>query len=69
MTGGLSVRSDPPGARVTIDGQARGTTPVTLRELPPGEHEVVLEAGGRQVRQVVRIEPGVTAELVVPMRR
>lgn len=68
-TGGLQVRSNPPGARVSVDGQVIGTTPVTLRDLPAGEHEIILEAGGRQVRQVVRIEPGITADLVVPMPR
>lgn len=69
-TGGLEVRSEPTRARVSVDGQARGTTPLTLRELPPGDHEVVLETGGgRQVKQVVRIEAGVTAQLVVPLSR
>ena len=68
-TGGLDIRSDPPGAKVTIDGQARGTSPVTIRDLPPGDHNVVLEANGRKVTQAVRIEPGITGQLVVPMPR
>jgi hypothetical protein len=68
MTGALEVRSDPGKARVTILGQYRGVTPLTIRDLPPGEHEVVLEANGREVRQKVRIEPGGTAQLIVPMR-
>lgn len=70
LTGGLDVRSDPPGARVTIDGQSRGTTPVTVRDLAPGDHQVVLEAsGGRKVTQSVRIDAGITAQLVVPLPR
>lgn len=69
LTGGLDVRSDLPGARVTIDGQNRGTTPVTVRDLAPGEHQVVLEAGGRKVTQAVRIDAGITAQLVVPLPR
>jgi len=68
-TGGLDIRSDPPGARITIDGQNRGTSPVTIRDLPPGDHNVVLEANGRKVTQSVRIEAGITAQLVVPMPR
>lgn len=68
-TGGLDIRSDPPGAKITIDGQNRGTTPVTLRDLPPGDHNVVLEANGRKVTQAVKIEAGITAQLVVPMPR
>jgi hypothetical protein len=67
-TGGLEIRSDPPRARVLVDGQARGTTPLVLSDLPPGDHEIVLDAGrGRQVKQFVRIEPGVTSRLVVPL--
>lgn len=70
LAGGLDVRSDPPGARVTIDGQSRGTTPVTVRDLAPGDHQVVLEAsGGRKVTQSVRIDAGITAQLVVPLPR
>ncbi len=69
MSGALDVRSDPPGARVSIDGQSRGTAPLTLRDLAPGNHDVVLESGSRKVKQVVRIDAGVTAQLVVPMPR
>jgi hypothetical protein len=69
LTGGLDIRSEPAGARVTIDGQNRGTTPVTVRDLAPGDHQVVLEAGGRKVTQAVRIDAGITAQLVVPLPR
>ena len=69
LTGGLDIRSDPPGARVTIDGQNRGTTPVSIRDLAPGVHQVVLEGGGRKVTQPVRIDAGITAQLVVPLPR
>jgi hypothetical protein len=65
--GGLDVRSDPGKARVSVDGQFRGTTPLVLKDLPPGNHEVVLESGSNKVRQTVRIEPGVTSQLVVPL--
>ena len=68
-TGALEIRSEPAGARVTIDGRPRGTTPVTVRDLTPGDHTVVLEAGGRKVQQAVKIEAGGTAQLVVPMPR
>jgi hypothetical protein len=35
----MYVSSVPAGQAVTVDGQARGSTPVTLT-LPPGEHRV-----------------------------
>jgi hypothetical protein len=65
--GAVDVRSDPARARVTVDGQYRGMTPIVIKDLPPGDHEVVLEANGRQVKQTVRVEPGVTSQLVVPL--
>jgi hypothetical protein len=43
---GLEIRSTPPGATVTIDGQRRGTTPLVLSDLPPGAHRVLLTLDG-----------------------
>jgi hypothetical protein len=68
-TGTLEIRSEPSGARVIIDGQPRGTTPATIRDLSAGEHSVVVEAGGRKATQTVKIDPGSTAQLVVPLPR
>ena len=68
-TGGLEIRSNPPGARITIDGQPRGTTPANIPNLTPGDHTVVLELGGRKVTQAVKIDPGSTQQLVVPIPR
>jgi hypothetical protein len=67
--GGLEVRSEPGKARVSVGGQFRGETPLVLKDLPPGEVEVLVQAGGRQVKQTVRIEPGITSQLVVPLAR
>ena len=67
--GGLEVRSAPAKARVSVAGQYRGTTPLVLKDLPPGDVEVMLQSGARQVRQTVRIEPGITSQLVVPLDR
>ena len=69
LTGSLDIRSDPSGARVTIDGQSRGTTPVTVRDLAPGDHQVVIDARGRKVTQTVRVDAGITGQLVVPLAR
>jgi hypothetical protein len=69
VTGALSIKSEPSGARVTIDGLPRGTTPATIPNLSAGTHTVVLELAGRKATQTVKIDPGSTAQLVVPMPR
>jgi hypothetical protein len=67
-TGRLSVRTNPTGARVTVDGVARGTAPLTLDDVAPGEHTVVVAArDGDPVKQTVTVEADTTASLVVPL--
>ncbi len=62
--GGLQVRTDPAGARVSVDGVPRGASPVIVAYLSPGEHTVVIESEHGTTRQTVTIEPGATASLV-----
>ena len=66
-SGQLQVRSEPAGARVSVDGTPRGTSPVTVAELTPGEHAVLLESEHGSVKQIVTIEAGITASLTVPL--
>ena len=66
-TGQLQIRSEPSGARVTVDGIPRGTSPITVVELAPGEHVVVLESDLGSVKESVIVESGVTASVVVPL--
>jgi hypothetical protein len=67
-TGSLLVQSDPVGARVAIDGTEHGVTPVSVADLTPGEHEVVLMGtSGVPVKQKVVIQAGVTASVLAPV--
>jgi hypothetical protein len=65
--GRLNVRSEPAGATVSIDGRPYGVTPLALSDVRPGDLRVVLRLGGREIKQTVRVEAGVTASLIVPM--
>lgn len=65
--GQLQVRTEPSGARVTVDGVQRGTSPLTVDDLAPGEHAIMLESDFGSVKQTVMIEAGTTASLVVPL--
>jgi hypothetical protein len=65
VTGGLEVVSEPRGQSVTVDGEARGVTPLTLTGLSPGQHEVVIRRDSTTVRRTVDIEAGTTASLML----
>jgi hypothetical protein len=60
LTGALQVRG-PAGLRVLGDGALRGTTPVTISDIPAGEHEVLFDGPHGQTRQKVTIQAGATA--------
>lgn len=61
--GRLEIGSDPAGARVTIDGTARGTTPLTLPSMAPGEYTVVVAAATNSVTRKVTVTAGNTATI------
>jgi len=73
--GTVNVTSNPEGARVLVDGQLQGATPLTL-SVPIGSHELELRngsasrklpftiAGGQTMSQVVDLEPGVVQGFV-----
>ncbi len=65
--GQIAIQSEPAGARVVVDGTERGVAPLTVHDLTPGEHTVVLEAGGASVKHVVVVQAGAIASLVAPM--
>jgi hypothetical protein len=76
-TGTLAVNSNPAGAQVIIDGNPKGSTPLTL-DLPPGDHVMVLSADGQartipltiaaggQVSQFIELPTIAPAEPVAP---
>lgn len=65
-TGRLEIASDPVGARVTVDGTARGETPLTLA-LSPGEHAIVLTSGTTTTRRTVTVAAGATSTLMASL--
>lgn len=54
----LTLDSTPRGARVTLDGLARGPTPLEIDDLPLGLHELLVEDSGHAVfRRNLRVVP------------
>jgi hypothetical protein len=65
--GQLSIQSEPAGAKVFVDGSERGVAPLTVADLAPGQHEVVLQSEAGTVKHTVAVQGGATASLVVPI--
>jgi PEGA domain-containing protein len=61
--GNLSITTDPSGSEVIVDGQMRGVAPISLRDLPVGQHRVVIRANGITNTRTVQVEAGTTASL------
>jgi len=66
-TARLTVRSEPDGATVSVDGGAIGTTPLEQALLGPGRHEVRVERPGFRA-QTRRIQAGAGQPLLVALR-
>jgi hypothetical protein len=62
-TGTLSVESTPAGARVILDGQDRGQTPLNISGLRAGSHSVLLESSAGSVKQTVVVRAGEEATI------
>ena len=66
-TASLEVLSQPPGATVSVDGQPRGETPLSLT-LAPGEHALAITQDGYlENRQSVDLEAGTAETLSVTL--
>jgi hypothetical protein len=65
--GSLQVRTEPAGAQVSVDGVARGKSPVLVENLAPGEHAVALDSDFGSVKHTVTVQAATTASLVVPL--
>ena len=74
MTGGenaatseLRIRTEPLAASVIVDGRFVGRSPVSVGDLSPGPHTVVLEHEAGSATEQVLIEAGKTSSLFVPL--
>jgi len=65
-TGQLRVETDPAGATVIVDGLSRGTTPLTVTNLTPGDRQIELQTLAGTARHTVHVQAGATSSLKVP---
>lgn len=69
QSGQIEVTSDPPGARVSLDGKPAGVTPLTIPNVSAARHAVVLTQGETVVNRSVDVSSGATASVFVALAR
>jgi len=62
--GHLKLKSAPPGARISIDGQPIGVTPLDW-DLPPGKHTITIDKAGYKPASQERMVQSNKSDLVV----
>jgi hypothetical protein len=68
-TGRLSILTDPPGARVTVDDRRRGVSPLVIDDLAEGEHTVAVTSDTGSARRTVAVSAAVATEVVFSLPR
>ena len=67
-TGSLVIRSTPEGATVYLNGESRGVTPLTLINIPPGTHRILLtHPGYSDYQEVVQVSAGAQSMVTAQM--
>jgi tetratricopeptide (TPR) repeat protein len=64
----LELRSDPPGSRIFLDGEAMGVTPRTLERICSGRHRVEVKHPAGKFIQDVTLEKNAALSLDCPIR-
>ncbi len=65
-TGRVQVTTQPPGAKVLLDGKHVGDSPLTL-EVPAGRHTITMAAASGSVRRTIRVDAGKTVAVDAPI--
>lgn len=65
--GTLEINTAPPGVAVTVDGEAKGKTPVTVTDVAPGEHVIVAESDVAKVERTVEVLGGAAVPVELPL--
>jgi serine/threonine-protein kinase len=58
VAGSLSIATDPPGARVAVDGKPRGNSPITVADLAAEPHKVTVTNDIGSVERTVAVTAG-----------
>jgi eukaryotic-like serine/threonine-protein kinase len=65
----VHVTTDPAGARVIVDGELRGVSPLSVTGLSAANHKITIVGEGGTVERQIVTEAGVASSLVVSLPR
>jgi hypothetical protein len=69
-TGSLTVKTDPPGAQISIDGDVKGVSPATIPGLSAGSHTLLLKLEEYQdLKATVNITAGQTQDYTTGLKK
>lgn len=69
VVGRMSILTDPAGARVSVDGKAVGSSPITALELTAAAHKVSVTSETGSAERTVTVEAGTTTSVVFSLPR
>ena len=68
QVGSVKITSVPEGAGIKMDGEYKGITPLVIKDIPAGEHFVVIESETYKIHKMVaKIKPGKQEELNISL--
>jgi hypothetical protein len=62
---GVRIQTDPANLPVLFDGVARGTSPVTIAPVDPGDHEVAVRRDQSVIKQAVHVVAGQETSVII----
>jgi hypothetical protein len=65
----LSIVTEPPGARVVVDGRPRGKSPLIVEDLAPAAHHVTVTSDTGSAQRTITLVNGTTQEIVFSLPR
>ena len=68
-TSKLTIATEPAGARISIDGEAKGVSPVTVTDLSVGRHKVSVTSAAGSSERFVTTEAGTTTSVVLALNK
>ena len=67
--GRLSILTDPPGARVTVDGRPRGASPLVIADLSAATHTITVTSDAGSAQRTITVDNGITQEVMFSLPR